>query len=78
MYRCEKVEHANTQLELYIQISDTTNSRDEMRSTRRNVSPQIRSSTLHGTIQQSCVEAQRHTGLLLYIVKISHPESPVV
>jgi len=73
-----KVEQAKTQFELYIQISDTTKSRVPIFSTLMNVSPHIRSSTIHGNRLCSVADIHKHTGILPSYVNTIHPGVPVV
>jgi len=77
-YLCSNVEQANTQLELKMNISEITNSNGPIFSARRNVSPQIRSSTIQGIRRHSCAVIQRHTGIAFSYVNMIHPEVPVV
>jgi hypothetical protein len=73
-----KVEQAKTQFELYIQISATTKSSSPICSTRKNVSPQMRSSTIQGTFFEPAFVIHKQTGIEFSYVKTIHPGIPVV
>lgn len=69
---------AKIQFELYIQISEITKSSGPIFSARKKVSPQIRSSIIHGTFLDDVVVIHKQVGTPLSYVKISHPDIPLV